>query len=300
MFPVNNKQSPYDNIKETASQEFNFRGPEDELTPDEKSELFGDVHIMLDPDEYIDEETGKTSYPSIFEFGETVHLLVIVPDFSKSFDVLSNVGTITQKKAGHRYHYADQVVFDYSKSGSLRYIPQSNPTWRWLGNQPGLPSPAFDGKAVAIATNQIETLLVEYDISCEKWDVTLTEGEALAYVGTSGSWNTFLDAVAVAVVALQGDKKDSVKINYNSEENITGEPSEPTEWRVFLVHACENTPMPAGINVSTAGVVGQTDENGSLFIGLQNPGQFNFSASKSGVIIATEDDLIDNDRYTLP
>jgi|GEM_PF-4055470 len=302
MFPSKGTIDPYANIKAKDSQDFQIIGAEDELTDDQISELYGDVKILLDPGKYYDPKTMLPDLPSLFPFDEPAHLVIIVPEPLQTYEVQTNVGTATKKKAGHQFYFEDSVTFRIDTEASLQYLPIGQPGFRWLGNDDNPPTVSIEGKKVTLNRPYLGTLEVFYNIQCDQWDVELTSAQAAAWTGlTEAELIKKNRVIEVVTVAKQGEKKDSIGLDFAPAETVEWKPTPPTNYTIVYENKCKpGVIMPGGINVSFNGISGQTDSNGEFFVGLLGTGSYSHRAFKTGEIIDTKDDKLNNDIVVIP
>jgi len=287
----------YDNIKAQASADLTFTGPKSEDQIEEEiRERDGDVIILPDPDEYPE------GLPTL-AFDDTAKMLVIVPDFSESYDVKLNVGTATKTKSGHIFHYSEPVSFGWDTTASLRYIPIGPVSGSWLGNAGG-PGFSFEGKKVVLTQPHVGTLMCSYNIRCDKWDVKLTLSEAAAWLGIEpGQWVEQFGSVEVVVVAIQGAKKNSTTIDFTTQEIVDSDvelddDGLPIRWEVYIEDTCERLPVPGAISVIN-GVEYVADANAVIQLGQQPKGKTHtIVTTLPGVIVPTNEDKLANDGFT--
>jgi len=251
----------------------NFISPED-IEP-EPEDGYGNISLDLDPD--ANEDTN-------FQVGDTAFLRVICSGFrnSETYEMLRSAGTLARSATDVRYLVEETITFPYTTSQSLKYMPDGNVEWEWIGNAPvaSVSLQVDENSAKLVATQRIVAVAnVTYYTLGDRW--------ALSYD----------EEGQVVVVALRENKTVSVTVGFGIDE-IDDEIG-PFSWQILTKNNATGQPEP-NINIDIQGVGSFiTDSNGRVFVGVLSSGTYDCVLTGDDIISSPED-AIDNDSFTIP
>lgn len=234
-------------------------------TQDEADERSGNVGLGVILDD--DANNGETSFAP----NSDIFILVI---HSHSYSTDKSAGTLTQVGTGVTFEVTQQISFGFSDSGTLTYVPTSIESWEWIGDSQGTPS--FDGKNISLSSEQTGLLEVTYRVEADRW--RLISSEALNIV--------------VAAYQEVGDLRSSLTISVIDSSTTVG------PYNLTLKNYCTDEIVPDAYVWLDTTLVGQTNSEGQIALGMLTPGTHQLRFSATGYL-PSEADHLNNDTFTI-
>lgn len=295
--------------KAIDSQSFEFTGP---ATVEDEDELIrerdGAVIVeRLDENFVYTYPDGSTStLPNPYLFGWLAKFIVIVPDFSASYEVQTTLGHVGKEQAGASYHFEQLIAFGYETQATLKYIPEGEIKTHWVGKQNNPPAVTISGKVITLSRPFLGSLVVSCNTKCDIWGLQVLRSEAQDFFESDlDGWLDANGPMESVLVAIQGDKKDIISTNWTDKNKYASDPAldedgNPIFWKIFYQNNCEKTPVP-GVHGILNGIEKTADSEGLIDLGeLPSGTKINHKAYLTGVIISTELDNLANDLIEIP
>lgn len=234
-------------------------------TQDEQDDQSGNESLSIILDD--DSNGGETSFP----INSDIFLLVIHSD---SYDMDKSAGILSQVGTGIVHEITQQVSFGHSDSASLSHVPISIQNWDWIGDSQG--SPSFEGKNITLSQEQTGLLEVTYRVEADRWKLVSTE------------------AINIVVSAYQeqGNLRASLTVTVTDSSSTTG------PYNLTLKNFCTGEVAPSAYVWLDTSLIGQTNANGQISLGMLTPGEHQIRFSADGYI-PSEYDHLNNDSFTV-
>lgn len=251
---------------------------------------FGSVTKNEDFSLSLDKEKVLAAYgeenKSTFAPEETAYLKLLRSS-DEEYNLYVSAGVIEKATRNIYYPQSEYVAFPATRTATLTNIPQKSVTWAWMGKAPG--EPLFSRRNIRLRLSSDDIVPVGI-MKCEY----NTKGDRLKLKVTSddmGDW----DEMEVLVVAIQGDRKTTMRVKYD-----TGLGGEPVPINLLVKDFCSDEKI-IDVEVYLDGVfIGTTGGTGKIYLGELIPStQHNLKMTKTGYV-DSDKDVLHNDTFTVP
>jgi len=195
--------------------------------------------------------------------------------YNKPLELITSSGSASLVAENVNEEVSEYIIFANSNTSELSEIPSNTVTYTWIGNDLG--NVVFDGKAATIPKIGVGVIQCIYNTSYDRIQYTPT------VVGTN------------VVVAVQG----SVSASYEhdvSEGSYTSDAD--LDYNIKVLDYCTNDPIQSATVTIDGVVVGVTDSDGLLKLGLLEAGEHTLLVVADGYI-TNDNDKLDNETFTI-
>lgn len=194
-----------------------------------------------------------------------------------SYTMQSSAGNLTRTAVDTYQSITDeQVKFCHEKTSDLLNRPDSPVSYEWIGRNPGV-IPTLNGKTIQFATEVVAIMSLDYNYLHDRWK--------LFNVSHDGN---------VLIVARMGGIKACLTVDFS------GGVSEVEEMELLVRDYCTDLAIPFATVFLDGAEIGSTNTQGIINLGELVRGSYHtVKVVKSGYI-ASDEDALRNDEFTVP